>query len=180
MKACTAITTRHRRFEPFGSGIIGAMMLLFVFGCSPRKETTERDRKEAAFLVSEAQFAMTVKEWARAEGLLDRAVKLAPQGDYYLSLGAVRMQLKNRAGAKKAYELALDAFRQDSARNNKSPEPWIRQVFVLGLLGRKGETKSLLEKATKAFPNDPKLRALADPKELERMFATQSFKEMAL
>ena len=181
MKAFTAITTRsYRRFEPFGSASIAAVVLMFVFGCSPRKETTERDRKEAAFLVSEAQFAMTVREWTRAEGLLDKAVKVAPQGDYYLSLGAVRMQLKNRSGAKQAYELALNAFQHESARNNKSPEPWIKQVYVLGLLGRKGESKSMIEKATKIFPNDPKIRALTDPKELERIFSTQSFKDMAL
>jgi tetratricopeptide (TPR) repeat protein len=181
MKAFTAITTRsYRRFEPFGSATIGAVMLMLVFGCSPRKETTERDRKEAALLMSEAQFAMTLKDWARAEGLLDRAAKASPQGDYYLSLGAVRMQLKNRSGAKKAYELAVNAFQQETARNNTSPEPWIKQAYALGLLGRRGEIKPMIEKARKALPNDPKIRALTDPKELERIFSTQSFKDMAL
>ena len=181
MKAFTAITTkRSRRFEPIGLATIVAMVLMLAFGCSGRKEPTERDRKEAAFLVSEAQFAITVKEWARAEGLFDRAAKMAPQGDYFLSLGAVRIQLKNRSGAKQAYEMALKAFRQESARSNASAEVWIKQAYVLGLLGRKGESKSIIEKAVKVFPNDSKLRGLTDPKELERIFSTQSFKDMAL
>lgn len=181
MNAFTAIKTkRFRILEPYGSTTVAAMVLMFLLGCSAGKEVTERDRKEAAFLVSEAQFAMTVKEWTRAEGLLDKAAKVAPQGDYYLSLGAVRMHLKNRSGAKKAYELALNAFQHESARNNTSPEPWIKQAYVLGLLGRKSESQSMIAKAAKALPNDPKIRSLSDPKELERMFSTQNFKDMAL
>jgi tetratricopeptide (TPR) repeat protein len=164
----------------YGLVSLAAFTLLAVSGCARRKEVTERDRKEAAFLISEAQFAMTVREWARAEGLLVKAVAVAPQGDSWLSLGGVRMRLNNRDGAREAYQSALKAFEQESAQNYKASEPWVKQAFVLGLLGRKSDSQAVIARAAKIFPNDAKIRALTDPKELERMFSTQNFKEMAL
>ena len=168
------------KFVRYGLVPLAAIMIVAAFGCARRKEVTERDRKEAAYLISEAQFAMTVREWTRAEGLLVKAVAVAPQGDSWLSLGAVRMRLNNRAGAKEAYQSALKAFEYESVRNSKVSEPWLKQAFVLGLLGRKSDSQAVIAKAAKIFPNDPKVRALTDPKELERMFSTQNFKEMAL
>jgi tetratricopeptide (TPR) repeat protein len=164
----------------YGLVALATILVFAASGCTRRKEVTERDRKEAAFLISEAQFAMTVREWARAEGLLVKAVAVAPQGDSWLSLGGVRMRLNNRDGAREAYQSALKAFEQESAQNNKASEPWVKQAFVLGLLGRKSDSQALITKAAKIFPNDAKIRALTDPKELERMFSTQNFKEMAL
>jgi Flp pilus assembly protein TadD len=154
-------------------------LLLLLSACT-RKEVTERDRKEAAHLVSEAQFALTIREWARAEGLLTQAVKLAPNGDYWLSLGATRMRLNDRAGAKNAYQASLKAFADESARKNTISEPWLKQAYVLALLGRKDDSRATISKAAKLFPNDSKVRALSDPKEFERMITSQNFKDMAL
>jgi tetratricopeptide (TPR) repeat protein len=159
---------------------IGGLVLALALGCSPRKPVTEHDRKEAAFLVSEAEFAMTMREWSRAEGLMAKAVTLIPAGDYWLSLGAVRLRLGNRAEAKAAYEAAVKAYREESARNNLSSEPWIKQAYVLALLGRRDDSKALAAKAAKVFPNDVKVRALTDAKEFERMVSSQKFKDMAL
>ena len=164
----------------FGLVALGTILLIAVFGCTRRKEVTERDRKEVAYLLSEAQFAMTMREWARAEGLLVKAVAVVPKGDSWLSLGGVRMRLKNRAGAKEAYQSALKAFEYEAAQNNKVSEPWLKQAFVLGLLGRKSDSQAVIARAAKIFPNDPNVRALTDPKELERMFSSQKFKDMAL
>src|SRR5688572_27242500 len=60
--------------------LVGIIFLVLAIGCTPRKPVTERDRKEAAHLVSEAQFAMTMREWTRAEELLAKAVRVAPTG----------------------------------------------------------------------------------------------------
>lgn len=181
MKVFTAFpTNRIRALHRHGRAALGALLLLLVAGCSAPKEPTERDRKEAAFLISEAQFALTVREWSRAEGLLVKATGLVPDGDAWLSLGAVRMRLNNRLGAKDAYQSALKAFEQETARNNQVSEPWLKQAFVLGLLGRKSDSQAMIAKAAKIFPNDPKVRALTDPQEFERMFSTQNFKDMAL
>ncbi|MGH7945206.1 MAG: hypothetical protein ACREH8_12205 [Opitutaceae bacterium] len=153
--------------------------LVLTLGCA-RKQVTDRDRKEAAHLVSEAQFAMTIREWARAEGLLLKAVQVAPTGDYWLSLGAARLRLNNRKGAKEAYQSALKEFEKESARNNLSSEPWIKKIYVLALLGRHDDSRALAAKATKLFPNDVNVRAFTDPGEYERMVSSPKFKDMAL
>ena len=149
-------------------------------GCSRDKAVSERDRKEAAHLVSEAEFAMTLRDWPRAEGLFAKATQLSPEGDYWLSLGAARLRMNNRGGAKNAYEAARKAFEQDAARRNGVAEPWVKQAYVLALLGRKDEGRALIAKAAKLYPNDVKLRALTDAKEFERMVSSPRFKEMAL
>jgi tetratricopeptide (TPR) repeat protein len=159
---------------------LAGLMLGLALGCTPRKEVTERDRKEAAHLASEAQFAVSVRDWARAEALLAKAVKIAPTGDYSLSLGATRIRLNNRAGAKEAYKAALKAYAFDSARNNAMAEPWLKQVYVLALLGRQDESRAMLAKAAKQFPKDGKVRALTDSPGFEKMVSSQKFKDMAL
>lgn len=172
-----------KQFSAFGKACAVSLTLaavVFVFGCRATKEVTERNRKEAAVMASEAQFAVTVKDWARAEGLYVKAVAIVPAGNYYLGLGGARKHLNNRAGAKAAYESALKAYEAEAVRHSTSPDPWMKQVLVLGLLGRKSECQALLAKAAKRLPNDPKIRALQDPKELERMFAAPEFKDMAL
>src|SRR5688572_8583774 len=160
-----------------GIVLLAVLGLGLASGCAPRKEVTERDRKEAAYLASEAQFAVTVHEWARAEGLLAKAVKVAPTGDYWLSLGATRLRLKNRAGAKEAYQAALKAYAFDAARKTTVPEPWVKQAYVLALLGRHDESRAIIEKAAKLFPKDGKIRALTDAKEFEKMISSQNFKD---
>jgi tetratricopeptide (TPR) repeat protein len=172
-----ALCMKTMRLGPLS---IGGFALLLALGCSPRKEVTERDRKEAAYLVSEAQFALTMREWSRAEGLLAKAVQLSAEGDHWISLGATRLRLKNRAGAKDAYESALKAFQAQAQRNKQTPEPWLKQAYVLALLGRKDDGRAVIAKAAKLFPNDGTLRALNAPKEFERMFSGPQFKEMAL
>ena len=159
---------------------VAGLVIGLALGCTQQKEVTDRDRKEAAYLASEAQFAVTMQEWSRAEGLLAKAVKVAPTGDYWLSLGATRLRLNNRAGAKEAYQAALKAYAFDSARKNTVPEPWVKQAYVLALLGRKDESQAMLAKAAKLFPKDTKIRALAEAKEFEKMISSQKFKDMAL
>jgi outer membrane protein assembly factor BamD (BamD/ComL family) len=84
--------------------------LVLLSGCA-RKEVTERDRKEAAHLVSEAQFALTFREWARAEGLFAQAVKLAPTGDYWLPHGVTRAFTGAERGTDEQMLALLEPFR---------------------------------------------------------------------
>lgn len=164
-----------------GLVFIGAMAVAGSLGCSQkRKQVTERDRTEAAHLVSEAQFAITIKEWARAEGLLAKAVQVAPDGDYWLTLGATRVRLGNRSGAKAAYQAALKLYEDDAARDSQRSDPWLKQIYVLAVMGRLDDSRSVLTKAVKRFPNDSRLRTLTDPKQFERMTTASSFKETAL
>src|SRR5262245_55557412 len=110
-----------------------AAILVLGGGCKPRaKEVAPTQLKEAAGLVSEAKFAMSVRDPARAETALARAVELVPTaGDYWLELGRCRVKLGNRGAAKDAYKSALAAYVKDEAHNptNRAPA-LLRQIYV--------------------------------------------------
>lgn len=159
----------------------GALLLALAAGCgSSHREPTEKERKEAALYASEGQFALSVKEWPRAEGLFLKASQASPDGDYFLSLGVARLRLGKRSDAKAAYEHALRAFARDAVREPALVEPWLRQAYALAVLGRTDESRALLSKAAKKFPSDGRLRALHEAKGFEQMIAAPNFKEMAL
>lgn len=149
-------------------------------GCG-RKEITSLQRKEAANIVSEAQFALTLRDYARAEPLLAKAVAICPDmPEYWQSLGAVRRRLDNRSGAKQAYEQMLDASRDAYHRDAKNTDALLQQVYALALLGRVDDARDVLTKAQKDHPDDRVLSAFGDGKQLDRVLNDPAFKEIAL
>lgn len=161
--------------------VLFALPLLLV-GCKPKpKEIPTVQRKEAATLVSEAQFAMTMRDFARAEPLLERAAKLCPDtGDYWLSLGAARRRQGNKSGAKAAFESGLQAFKDAYKIDATQSDALLKQIYVLALLGRPDEARRTLEKARKNTPDDPAIRTFAERNELDQLLQDASFKEVAL
>lgn len=155
---------------------------LLLIGCKPKPmNISSVQRKEAATLVSEAQFAMTIRDFARAEPLLERATKLCPDtGDYWLNLGAARRRLDNKSGAKSAFESALKAYRDSYQIDPKQSDSALKQVYVLALLGRPDEARRTLEKLRKAAPDDRAIRGFVERDELGNMLKDPSFKEVAL
>lgn len=105
--------------------------LLLAAGCGLGKnKITDLQRKEAAHLASEAEFAMTLRDYARAEGTLAKVVELCPDtGPYWMNLGTARIRLGNRGGAKEAYQSALRAFAAAADLNKDRSGP----VFEAGL-----------------------------------------------
>ena len=161
--------------------LMAATILALVSGCSAKKkEITTLQRKEAANLVSEAQFALTLRDYARAEGLLAKAAELCPDtGEYWMNLGSARMRLGQRDAAKKAYQSGLAAYEQEAAQNKADPQPALQQVTALALLGRVDDARALLEKIPSQFPDNRTIRAAVDNKMLDRMLADPKFKEVA-
>jgi len=161
-----------------------AAALLFAGGCKPKPPpVTSLQRKEAAGLVQEAQFALSVRDAARAEGLLAQAVALCgDNGNYWLDLGRVRVRSGNRSGAKSAYQSAADAYGAEAAapETKNSAQVILRQIYALALLGRADEARALLAKAQKNLPESRDLRAFAETKQLDQLLASPAFKEIAL
>jgi tetratricopeptide (TPR) repeat protein len=160
-----------------------AVALLAVGGCKAKPTPpTSLQRKEAAALVQEARFAVSVRDLARAEGLLVQATALcADAGDYWLELGQVRVRAGNRAGAKPAYESAVDAYQAEAAADvNHSAQAILRQIYVLALLGRADEARTVFMKAQREQPTNRDLRAFAEAKQLDQLLASPGFKEIAL
>lgn len=158
-----------------------AVALAFGTGCrAKKKEVTELQRKEAALLASEAQFAMQLRNWAEAEAALTKAVEKVPDlGPYWVSLGAMRMKLGKRSEARAAYQGALKAFETEAAEDKNDPEPWLQQVYVLALLGRADDGRALLEKIAKRFPDNRNVKLFVESK-FKEMLADPQLKEMAL
>ena len=163
-------------------GFLLAMALVAGPGCKPKSAAiTSLQRKEAANLVSEAQFAMSLRDYARAEGLLAKATALEfDNGNYWISLGSMRVRLGRKPEAKQAYESALGALKEAYKENPKVVQPYLQQVYALALLGRVADARSLLLKLEKAHPDDAAVRAFVQGKQLDAMLASPLFKEIAL
>jgi Flp pilus assembly protein TadD len=158
-----------------------ALLLLVLGGCRRAKEITSLQRKEAATLASEAEFAMSIRDLARAEETLAKMVTLCPDtGDYWINLGSVRMRLGKRESAKSAYESALDVYKQAAKLEAKEGTLVLQQIYVLALLGKTEDAKKLLEKTQKKLPDDRAIRAFVQERQFERLLADPGFKEISL
>lgn len=151
-----------RRLFPTG---IALSVLVFVpaalSGCRGGDgKTAELRRKEADHLVAEADFAVNLREWTRAEGLLLKAAELAPEdGEIWINLGAARVMRGDKAQARAAYERALSLLAGAASEKTGAPvEPWLRQVYVLVLLGREKEARTVLEKAGRRLDGNRELK----------------------
>ena len=160
-----------------------AILALFsVCGCKPKpKEITSLQRKEAALLVSEAQFAISLRDYARAESGLAKAVAICPDdGEYWVNLGTMRIRLGQRDGAKTAYKHALAAFEEAAALNKKDVQPVFQQISVLVLLGRSDDARALLATLAARLPEDREVRNYLERKQLEAIMADPQFREISL
>ena len=162
--------------------ILVGFAVLFAPGCGRRaKEITSLQRKEAASLASEAEFAVTVRDLPRAEKLLTKMVSLCPDtGEYWVGLGSLRMRLGDREGAKRAYQSALETYADAAKLEKANGAPLLHQIHVLALLGRMDEARKLLEKAQKKMPEDRLIREFVKERQLDLMLADPVFKEMSL
>jgi tetratricopeptide (TPR) repeat protein len=164
---------------------LATVAFAFTAGCGkPKpKPVSELKRKEAEHLVAEASFALNMKNWPEAEQLLAKAVQSDPNtGVYWLSLGSTRMRRGNKAGAKQAYEGALKAYQWEAndEKTKNDPEPWLKQMQVLALLGRIDDARATLDKTAKKFPDNRNVRAFVDGKQFDKMIADPVFKQGAL
>lgn len=160
--------------------LLGFTLPLFS-GCKPGPANiTSLQRKQAASFASEADFAVTLKDLSRAEGLYKKAAALCPDTPaYWESLGMTQRKMDNPKGARAAYGEAL-ALHQDHYRRDRNPDDLLQQAWLLALLGRDDEAVKLLQKARANHPNDLRIRQAAEPKWLEDLRSDPVFKAIAL
>jgi tetratricopeptide (TPR) repeat protein len=161
--------------------LVLCVLLAAVTGCSKKnKEVSAAVKSESAMLVSEAQFAMQIREFGRAEELMQRAVKLREDmPEYWVTLGMARRKQDNKGGARKAYTTALE-LHTARYKEGHQLEELAQQAFVLALLGRGDEALALLSQGLKDNPTSPVMQKMADPRGLPRTFKTDEFKALAL
>jgi tetratricopeptide (TPR) repeat protein len=161
--------------------LLVGLVLLANAACHPKpREITPLERKTAANFVSEAQFAVTVRDHVRAADLYEKAAALCPDtAEYWLGLGGSRRQLEQRPAAQKAYEAALGVYRDAYARDGKDPQPLLAQVYVLALLGRVDDARATLAKVRSSHGDSPMIRNFTD-QSFNQMLADPGFKANAL
>jgi len=138
--------------------ILLAVAALALAGCA-KKKITDLQRKEAAHLVSEAEFALTLRDWPRAEAALEKAVAACPDtGAYWISLGAARVRQGKRDAARAAYKGARGAYEAEASGKKTAVDPWLQQVYVLALLGRVNDGRALLATVAKRFHDNRDVR----------------------
>jgi tetratricopeptide (TPR) repeat protein len=167
------------KFTPL---VLAVAVLMLAGGCKPKPmDIPALHRKEAANLASEAQFAVTLRDFARAEPLFEKAAKMCPdEGDYWINLGIVRRRQGNVAGAKDAYERARSAYRDVFAIEEKDSSLLLQEIYALALLGKGDDARKALAKAQKKMPDDRGIRLFVENKQLDLMLADPGFKEIAL
>ncbi len=162
--------------------LVPLAVVVLAAGCAKKKkEITDSARREASLHVSEAQFALSVRDYARAEPLLAKAAELTPDvPGLWLELGKTRMKLNNRSGAKAAYKEALAGY-EEAAQNRKTDPQWpLQQATVLVFLGRADEARALLEKLPAQFPDNRDVKFYVDRKPVDAMLADPKVKELSL
>lgn len=138
-------------------------------------------RAEAANLVSEAEFAMQLRDFARAEPLLAKAVEVTPDdADYWVLLGNVRRRLGQTDGARTAYRRALAAYESDYSKDATDVGALLQRIYVHALLGEVPQARTLLEQAAKDHPTDRDIQGFVRARGLDQMLADPAFKETAL
>ncbi|HEY1848814.1 MAG TPA: hypothetical protein VGG37_06395 [Opitutaceae bacterium] len=156
-----------------------AVLAAIASGCH-RHEITQHDRMEAANAASEAEFAVSIKDLPRAEGLYVKAVALCPDdAETWIRLGVVRVQLHEGDGARKAYKSALEAFKDDFSKNPTHTASVMRAATVLVILGRPEEARSLVDKAYAKVPDDRRLKAFVEDRGLDRIMADPGVKSIS-
>ena len=166
------------------SRLLPALLLILSFtvsACSKKTpEITSLHRKEAASLVSEAEFALAMRDRARAEELLTKATALCPDnGAYWLDLGSIRRGLENTEGARQAYTAAAKAYADAYKADRKELQPLLQQIYVEALLGNMKVAQKLLKQAVADHPDNPAAKKLTT-EWLDAMLADANFKALAL
>lgn len=159
---------------------IALVVLLAVTGCSKKQEITPVQRKQAATFVSEAEFAITIRDYARAEDLMRQATELCPDdGNYWMALGNLSKRNSKPAEARKAYEKCVEVYAAAYKETPQNGKLLMRQMYAEALLGHADKARALVKKAREKHPLDAEISAF-DEAALDRMLKNPNFKELAL
>lgn len=135
------------------------------------KEVSTAIEAESGKLVSEAEFALQLRDTARAEKALSQAVKLrADIPEWWLLLGSTQKTLGENSDARASYKKAL-AIHERRYEVTGDPEHVLSQLLVLVLLGRDDDARDLLAKAAKKHPTSLPLKKMVDAGVVDRMIA---------
>jgi tetratricopeptide (TPR) repeat protein len=144
------------------------------------KEVPKLVAAEADNLVSDATFALQIREYARAEKSLARAVELRSDiPDWWLNLGTACKRQGKVGDARSAYKKALALYEKRYAATADVADLQ-QQLIVLVLLGREDEARKLLERAGQKQPSQPVLKHFAEGKIVDQLLRDPNIQQLKL
>ncbi len=157
------------------------VLSLALAGCSDRsvgkaqpgqpKPVEKVVAAEAENFFSDAAFAMQVRDYARAEQSLSKAVGLRSDIPEWWELLGYAYKLHGKTSdARSAYKKAL-ALWENKYDQLADVQSGMRRVYVLVLLDRADEARSLVEKLTKKHSSDKGLQTFLRNKGVDQMLA---------
>ncbi len=161
---------------------IAMALALAVSGCKDKpKEIPAIARAEAAQYVGEAEFAMQIRDYARAEGLFARAVELdSEQPRYWLHLGSARKHLNNISGARKAYERARELLQLQYRGDKSSPVPLFAEIQVCILLGKPDDAKNVYDRIVRDHGAEAEVKDFVERRLFDELVTDTNLKAMSL
>jgi tetratricopeptide (TPR) repeat protein len=135
---------------------------------------------EAANLASDASFAIQIRDYARAEKSLARAVELRPDiPDWWLSLGSACKRQSKIGDARSAYKKALALYEKRYAATADVADVQ-QQLIMLVLLGREDEARKLLERSRQKQPDQPVLKRMSEGKIVDQLLGDPNIQQLKL
>lgn len=164
---------------------LGVIVLaVAVSGCKGKekaKEVSGSNRAQAEQNFSEAEFAIQIRDHARAEALLARAVELVPEDpNYWLHLGGARKRLGEIEGARKAYKKAQDLVHAAYERDKTAPDPLFAEMEILILLGKPEDARRVYDQAARDHKDDPGMKRFVENRMFDTLLTAPGLKELAL
>lgn len=135
------------------------LVLLLAASCThnPDEEATERSRR----LAKDGAAAFAAKDFYKAQQLAAEAANLDPEfAEAWVANGMALVRLGKSDEAKATYVKALELYQARQKRNPADADSVVQQIFLLTLLGRPAEAKTLLDQAHTSFPADPQIGKL--------------------
>jgi Flp pilus assembly protein TadD len=161
--------------------LCGALIGALILGACKGKDKgataaarSEMDRKaaqnEARLLASDADFAVRVHDYPRAEASLAKAVELVPD-DYsvWVGLGMARRRQGNKDGARDAYQRGYQMLEQAFKEHPEDPGILVSQIELMLLLDRPADARKIYDRMLRDYPNHPRVKAFVDNRELDEL-----------
>jgi len=180
-------------FAPRVSAIFRATTLAMVLagltaGCGKKSEVALADAAkpkqvsravmaEADSLASDAAFAIQLKDYPRAADSLTKALKLRVDiPEWWLDFAVMEKRLGKPGEAKSAYKKAL-AIHESRYEITKNSAHLMPQLYLLLLLNREKDARSLLENSLRRHPTDAKMKEFVETKGLDKLIQDPYIRE---
>ncbi len=175
--------------SPYLIFALSALMSLCLSACGgssakknpgQAKEVTTAVAAQANSFMSEAGFAVQIRDWARADETITKALDLRSDFPEWWELrGFAQKQLGKTGDARSSYKKALSLW-EDYYKETKDVQFGMRQILALVLLDRVDEARSLLDTLSKKHATDSTLQQFIRSKGIDRMLTDPDIKQKKL